>query len=100
RHAGGAQLQLDDLARAAGMAPRALHAHCRRTLGVGPIAWLREIRLQAARDLLEAGADRSVADVAWECGFGHAGRFSGYYQKRFGRLPSEVGQAGLERVNG
>lgn len=95
----GAQLQLEDLARCVGIAPRALHALCRRTLGLGPIAWLREIRLQAARQQLEADAGRSVAQVAWACGFSHPGRFSAYYRHRFGTLPSEIAHRELERQN-
>lgn len=93
----GAQLQLEDLARRIGMAPRALHALCRRTLGLGPMAWVREIRLQAAREQLEANAGRSVAQVAWACGFSHPGRFSAYYRHRFGTSPSEIAHRELYR---
>jgi transcriptional regulator GlxA family with amidase domain len=95
----GAQLQLEDLARYVGMAPRALRAHCRRTLGLSPIAWVREIRLQAARQQLEVDAGRCVAQVAWACGFSHPGRFSAYYRHRFGTLPSEIAHGELERQN-
>lgn len=85
-----APLALEDLARAAGVSARTFYMECMRHTGVGPMTWLRDLRLDAARRKLLERADRNVTDVAGECGFGHLGRFSAYYQRRFGELPRET----------
>jgi AraC-like DNA-binding protein len=85
-----APLALEDLARAAGVSERTFYMECMRQTGVGPMTWLRDLRLDAARRKLLERTDRSVTDVAGDCGFGHLGRFSAYYQRRFGELPRET----------
>lgn len=83
----GAPLTLAQLAQAAGVSPRSLHALCQRQYGMAPMAWLRECRLLAARALLQRHPERSITDIALETGFAHLGRFSAYYRERFGELP-------------
>lgn len=85
-----APLALEDLARAAGVSPRTLHMYCTRRFGVGPMTWLRNLRLDAARQKLEGDAGCRVTEVAMAFGFGHLGRFSAYYRARFGELPRET----------
>lgn len=85
-----APLSLDDLARAAGVSARTLHMHCKRRFGVGPMVWLRQVRLEAARQMLERDPDCLVTHAAMEFGFGHLGRFSAYYRERFGELPRQT----------
>jgi AraC-like DNA-binding protein len=83
-----APITLEDLARAAGVSVRTLNELCRRQLGQPPMAILRDVRLDAVRATLAADPSASVTGVALDCGFGHLGRFAGYYRKRFGELPS------------
>lgn len=85
-----APLSLEDLALAAGVSSRTLHLYCKRRFGVGPMVWLRQMRLDAARQKLCSGQDCKITDVAMDHGFGHLGRFSSYYQQRFGELPRET----------
>lgn len=62
-------------------------------LGVSPMRHLQEIRLQAARALLQRGEPcLSVTQVALECGFSGLGRFAAVYRQRFGELPSKTGR--------
>ncbi|WP_454871635.1 AraC family transcriptional regulator [Paraburkholderia xenovorans] len=83
-----APISLEDLARAAGISTRSLHTRCTNEFGVGPMTWLRDIRLDVARQRLRQGGARSnVTNVAMAAGFGHFGRFSAYYEERFGELP-------------
>jgi AraC-like DNA-binding protein len=91
-----APLALDDLARAARVSPRTFYMDCTRHFGVGPMAWLRGVRLDAARRKLSSDPNCNVTQVASECGFGHLGRFASYYRQRFGELPSETVQHGRE----
>ncbi|NCE89430.1 AraC family transcriptional regulator [Pseudomonas sp. L13] len=83
-----APISLEDLARAAGISSRSLHTLCKREFGVGPMAWLRDIRLDEARRQIQAHSQNSITDIALAVGFGHLGRFSSYYKDRFGELPS------------
>jgi AraC-like DNA-binding protein len=85
-----APIALEDLARAAGVSARTLHVHCKRWHGVGPMEWLRNVRLDVARDKLQQSRSAQVTEVALSCGFGHLGRFSAYYRERFGELPRDT----------
>ena len=55
--------------------------------GLTPAGWLRELRLNCARRLLEAGSFGSVAEVADAAGFVNARSFAARYAERFGRRP-------------
>ena len=63
---------------------------------------LRRIRLQLVRrDLLAAGPEERVTDVAMRWGFYHLGRFSRLYAAQFGELPSAThrrSQSGAARA--
>ena len=75
------------VARACGMPLRSLQTAFQRSHACGPMAWLREQRLQAVRARLAQGA-ASVTDVALTHGFGHLGEFARAYRLRFGETPS------------
>ncbi len=82
-------LQLADLARAAGVPERTLRDGFLRFRGVSPMQYLRQIRLDKARERLRgAPPGLRIADVALDCGFTHLGRFALAYRERFGELPS------------
>lgn len=86
-------MSLKEIAAAAGTVPRTLQSHFMRYRCVTPMQYLCNVRLDAARDLLLSGK-ALVADAAFECGFGHRGRFAHHYRRRFGETPS----ATLQRV--
>lgn len=90
-HARG-PVRLDDIAEAAGVRPRTLHKAFQHHLGLSPIAYLRQVRLDLARrDLMEAGrSGRTVTDVATDCGFDHLSKFASSYKARYGESPSET----------
>ncbi|MDR5806609.1 anthranilate 1,2-dioxygenase regulatory protein AndR [Caballeronia sp. LZ001] len=89
-HAGDA-LQLEDIASAAGVSARTLRERFQAVRGVSPMQFVRDVRMQQARDaLLAAGPQARVADIALACGFFHLGRFSIAYAKTFGEMPSET----------
>src|SRR5262249_53234616 len=80
---------LTSLAAACDVAPRTLQKHFRRFLGCTPREFIRELRLDRARQLLLRGlAQASVTDVAARCGFDHLGRFATWYRERYGENPS------------
>jgi AraC-like DNA-binding protein len=82
-------VELETLAQVAGVRPRTLETHFRTFLGTTPLGWVRRMRLARARqELLRAGPEASVTEVALQSGFTQLGRFSGEYRKSFDELPS------------
>lgn len=83
-------VSMQAMARDAGTSLRQAQFLFRRELGTSPAAYLRTLRLNRARDLLQGGKADSVTDVALSCGFTHLGEFSGRYRAAFGESPSET----------
>jgi AraC-like DNA-binding protein/TolB-like protein len=80
---------LASLAAACGVAPRTLQKHFRRFLDCTPLEFVRDLRLDRARQqLLWEPTVASVTDVAARCGFNHLGRFAAWYHERYGESPS------------
>jgi AraC-like DNA-binding protein len=79
------------VARELGISVRTLEVAFRKLCDKSPARMLAEIRLDAARQLLLRDEKiRTVADAAFDCGFGHPGRFALAYRQRFGEAPSET----------
>ena len=92
----GASITLGELARTAGVGVRALTRGFEQRLGISPMRYLQQCRLERARsDLLDGGA--SVTSVAYRWGFGNLGDFSLTYRERFGERPSETLRGANER---
>jgi AraC-like DNA-binding protein len=80
----------DQLAEASCCSIRTLSRAFERKHGAGPMAFIKQRRLDAAYlDLLSARPDMtSVTKVAYDYGFVHIGKFAIEYGKTFGELPS------------
>lgn len=78
-----------DLAARLGVGERTLYRRLKTLTGLTPAAWLREVRLDQARRLLESRSTRTVAEVAYDVGFTNPDYFGQVYYKRFGKRPSE-----------
>lgn len=89
----GDAIALADLARAAGQSKSRLHARFQRELGMAPMAWVRELRLQAARGRLLA-TEAAVADIGAACGFPDPFHFSRAVRARFGAAPQRLRMLG------
>jgi AraC-like DNA-binding protein len=85
-------LQLQDMSEAVGVPARTLREGFQQFKGLSPMQYLRQVRLQHARDsLLQGGGlDQGVTEIALDCGFVHLGRFAIAYKEQFGELPSET----------
>ncbi|MEV0354799.1 helix-turn-helix domain-containing protein [Nocardia sp. NPDC050697] len=84
-------IALADVAAAAFVTPRALQLAFRKHLDTTPLQHLQRLRLHAVHEQLTAagpGTGRTVAGIAREWGFAHAGRFALAYRKAYGRSPS------------
>jgi transcriptional regulator GlxA family with amidase domain len=82
---------LAEIVEVSGLPGRTLFKHFKDTLGVSPMRYFRQIRLDEVRKaLLRAEREEGVAAIAARWGFDHMGRFSGDYRKRHGENPSET----------
>jgi signal transduction histidine kinase/DNA-binding response OmpR family regulator/predicted negative regulator of RcsB-dependent stress response len=88
-HLADEQFGTAELARLLGLSERTLYRRLGELAGLTPGAWLRELRLHQARQLLEAGGFGSMAAVAEAVGFASAKHFSNLYAERFGRRPGD-----------
>jgi len=81
--------RVGELAELCGVAPRTLQKHFRRFLDQAPLAFLRDLRFDCARqELLRGAQDTSITEIATRYGFVHLGRFAVQYRHRYGESPS------------
>ncbi|MFD2177620.1 AraC family transcriptional regulator [Veronia pacifica] len=78
------------LANIAGVSLRSLYSGFKDFLGVSPMQYLRDIRMDKVRNDILSGQAQSVTGVAMKWGFTHMGRFSCEYKKRFNETPRET----------
>jgi AraC-like DNA-binding protein len=81
-------VRIADLAALTGVSIRTLQAGFLKYRGLSPMAFLRSQRLALARTKLCGNPFCSITQIALDCGFEHAGRFSALYRARFGETPS------------
>ncbi len=80
-----------DVARAVFVSVRALQASFREEVGISPKQYIDAIRMERAfRDLVESDGTLRVQEVAFRWGYGHMGRFSQQFRRRYGILPSSL----------
>jgi AraC-like DNA-binding protein len=92
-------LTLSDLERRSGYSRRSLQYMFHTRLGLGPMQWLRQQRLQAVFDCLRtAGEGDTVGAIASRFGFISSSSFARLFQSTFGQSPSEVLRASLRRL--
>lgn len=93
RKAGGRPLCVGDLCVACEVPRRTLNHAFQQVLGMGPVTYLRRLRLNQVRRLLQHSRansnPKSVTEIALDHGFWHLGRFSSQYRELFGESPRE-----------
>jgi AraC-like DNA-binding protein len=80
-------LDVDDLARAAGLSRAHFSREFRRAFGESPHAYLLTRRLERAAALLR-GTDRTVADICFSVGLQSVGSFTTSFTRTFGVSPT------------
>jgi AraC-like DNA-binding protein len=80
-------LDVDDMARAAGLSRAHFSREFRRAFGESPHAYLLTRRLERAAALLRT-TDRSVADVCFSVGLQSVGSFTTSFTRTYGRSPT------------
>ena len=82
-------LSLAGIAAAAGCSTRTLSSAFRTRLGLTPMSYVRDLRLDRIREDILATGD-PVGTIAYRWGVTHLGRFAGAYRNRFAELPSDT----------
>lgn len=86
-------ITVTDVARAAGVGPRALQLAFERHLGCSPMAHVRRVRLECAHRELQSADPTSgdtVAAIARRWGFAKPDRFAAAYRQAYGVPPSHT----------
>jgi signal transduction histidine kinase/DNA-binding response OmpR family regulator len=87
QHLAHADFTVDDLAAKVGLSPRQLQRRLKQLTGTSPAAFIRQYRLDVGAQLLEQDGG-TVAQVAYQVGFGTPDTFSRHFKDRFGCPPS------------
>jgi AraC-like DNA-binding protein len=84
-------ITIEALSIVTGCSGRSIFHSFKHSRGYSPMDFLKDTRLDHSKKMLSAPeATTSVTDVAFACGFGNLGHFSGYYREKFGEVPSNT----------
>ena len=83
-------LEVEDIARIAGMGTSAFHLHFKQATTMSPMQYVKHIRLHRARALLSAG--HSVGGASADVGYISPSQFSREFRRLFGIAPIEQRQ--------
>jgi signal transduction histidine kinase/DNA-binding response OmpR family regulator/streptogramin lyase len=83
------KFNIDSLALVMQMSRSHLHRRIKLITGLPPNKYFREIKLQAAREILEKGEARTVSEICYAVGFDTPKYFSKVFAQRFGKRPIE-----------
>lgn len=89
----GEAITLAEVSRFANSSRRNLTNAFKESFGVGPMAYLKLLRLNRAYRMLcrsNFGIPLRISDVANDNGFWHMGQFASDYRQLFGELPSQT----------
>ena len=82
------KVTLDDVAAAAYMSSNYFSSYFRKVTNIGVSEYVTRLRIMHARELLR-DTDKSVTDIALECGFNNISNFYRLYKKHVGKPPRE-----------
>jgi len=87
-------LTIERIASKVKLSARSMQALFVRHLGAPPRAYYLDLRLDAARRLLQQSR-RSVLEIAGRCGFASSSTFSRAFRRRYGQSPREMRREGI-----
>jgi len=82
-------LSVNDLCRAVKLSHAHLYRKLKALTNQTPVQFIRYIRLQKAKDLLE-NSEKNISEIAYTVGFADPNYFSRIYHKEMGVTPSET----------
>lgn len=87
------ELNVEMLSDKVGISRAQLHRRMKDITGIACGEFIRNFRLKHAAELLSAGGNIYVAQVAYACGFSNPTNFSTTFKKHYGMSPSEYVEA-------
>lgn len=82
------KITLDEVAAAAYMSSNYFSSYFRKVTGISFSEYVTRIRISHARELLR-DTDKSVTEIAMECGFHNISNFYRLYKKQVGKPPRD-----------
>ena len=82
-------LKLEEIAFLCNMSLSTFKRHFRKEYGISPGKWLREKRLERAKELLELG-NLKASDIYFNLGYNNLSNFSAAFKKRYGKSPKQI----------
>ena len=89
RNMSNPNLRMEDLGEEMGLSRIQLYRKVKAITGQTPVELLRQMRLQKAYSLLTS-TTKTIAEIAYEVGFGTPGYFSSCFKKQFGKYPTDL----------
>lgn len=93
RHLADPDFGVDELARGLGLGRNTLYRKLTALLSLTPGEFVRSLRLNRARQLLEE-TSRSISDIAYAVGFPEPANFTRCFKNQFGVTPSQCRRGG------
>jgi transcriptional regulator GlxA family with amidase domain len=81
------KLSLDEMAKSVNLSPARLRQIFKAEVGVAPLAYLKALRIERAKELLE-NTFFSIKEIAGSVGMGDASHFVRNFQTAFGVTPA------------
>ena len=88
-HISEVSLDAESLASEYSMSTATLNRKLKSAIGLTSSAYIKELRLAYARELLKSKQYSTVKEVSAACGFTRANYFAKEFTKRYGKTPSE-----------
>lgn len=83
------RITLTQMEQISGLSARSLQYSFLERFGCAPTVWLRNLRLDRARQqLMRTPLQKTITQIAYDCGFSSVSQFGQYYRQRFGTPPS------------
>ena len=83
---------IKDICEQAGISRMNLHRKIKKRTGKGTSAYIRHLRLEKAKEILETEEDINVAEVAFQVGFKDPNYFTRLFKEAYGKTPSAFKQ--------
>ena len=83
----GSDIKLSEIARLSSVSPEHLSRFLKKETGFGFSEYLTMVRLQKAEQMLKSEKGRSIASIAYECGFNDSNYFSEKFKRSYGVSP-------------
>ena len=81
-------LKMDELGEQLGISRVQLYRKVKVLTGLSPVELLRQMRLERGKVLLNT-TTKTVAEIAYEVGFGTPSYFTSCFKKQYGQLPMD-----------